>query len=320
MIRSPLVVALSTVILFSSLPACTSRQDSIIGQSHTASGNEPARTLCVGRYTIDLPQSATDVHLAQSFQGVDIDVTYPATSAALDEALKRKLADDAKQVGSAPTLVPAQTGDRDEVVQVWQGGDNLYSVHGVLLRNDTGFVFSAGVTGESLQEAKAVIGKLAQTIQLRDTLAVPAQQGFCIERGFIPGGYAGGETATLSANIPAREASLLVSTNSEAQNTGGGLLTRLISLPVPLANLMSSDTEILRRGEKTVAGRTGDEYAYVVKESKDVSFEWNALTGNNHASEPAMKIAMDTGSAVSPDGRGALMNLWEDLLTSVKLR
>jgi hypothetical protein len=72
---------------------------------------------------------------------------------------------------------------------------------------------------------------------------------------------------------PARDASLLVSTNSEAQNTGGILLTRLTSLPVPLANLMSSDTEILRRGEKTVAGRTGDEYVYVVKESNDVSFE-----------------------------------------------
>jgi hypothetical protein len=169
-----------------------------MSQSHTASGSEPAKTLCVGRYTVDLLQSATNVRLVQSFQGVDIDVIYPATGAALDEALKHKLAEEAKQVGSPPTSVPAQTGSKDEMIQVWQGGDNLYWVHGVLLEKDTGFVFSAGVTGESLQEAKTVIGKLAQTVQLRDTLAVPAQQGFCIERGFIPGGYAGGETATLS--------------------------------------------------------------------------------------------------------------------------
>ncbi|WP_109483463.1 T6SS immunity protein Tli4 family protein [Paraburkholderia sp. C35] len=291
-----------------------------MSQSHTASDGEPAKTLCVGRYTVDLPQSATNVRLAQSFRGVDIDVIHPATNAALDEALKRKLAEEEKQVGAAPTLVSAHTGNKDDSVQIWRSGDNLYWVHGLLLKQDTGFLFSAGVTGESLQEAKTVIGELAQTIQLRDISAVPAQPGFCIERGFIPGGYAGGETATLAAEFPARDASLLVSTNSEAQNIGGSLLKRLTSLPVPLANLLSSDTEILRRGEKTVAGRTGDEYAYVVKDSKDVSFEWNAQTGDNHASEPSMKITMDTGSAVSLDGRSALIGLWEGLLTSVKLR
>ena len=181
-------------------------------------------------------------------------------------------------------------------------------------------MFSAGVTNDSLKDAQVAIAQLIQNIQLRDPLAIPSQQGFCIERGFIPGNYSGGETASISADLPDRDASFMMSTNTEAQNTGGNLLARLTNLPLPLANLFSSDTEILRRGSKVIAGREGDEYGYAVKQSQDVSLEWSALTGSDHATEPSMKISMDTNSAISKDARPALVALWDDVLQSVKRR
>lgn len=288
--------------------------------SSTTADATPLKTVCVGRYTIDIPHSATKVRLIQSFRGVNIDVFHPANQQLLHGEMTHKIASDAEVTDFQPKHIASQGDNSTDPVTVWQSGNNLYSVNGVTMKQDTGFLFSIEVTNDSVQGAKVAISQLIQTIRLRDPFAVPTEQGFCIERGFIPGGYAGGETASLSLQLSEPEASLVMSTNTEARNTGGNLLSRMSNLPVPLANLVSSDTEILRRGSKIVAGREGDEYGYAVKQSKDVSLEWSTLTGNDHATEPTMKIAMDTRSAVPEGARPPLMALWDNVLNSVKRR
>ncbi|WP_083083755.1 T6SS immunity protein Tli4 family protein [Paraburkholderia terricola] len=311
------VLATSFLMLLS---GCSNRQDSAMGTSSTTANIAPLKTVCVGRYTIDIPHSATNVRLTQSFKGINIDVFYPANRQRLHDETIHKVASAAEVTDFQPKRIDSQAGSTTDSVQVWQSGADLYSVHGTTLKQDAGFLFSIEVMGESVQGAKVAMSQLMQTIRLRDPFAVPTEQGFCIERGFIPGGYAGGETASISADLTAPDASLMMSTNTEAKNTGGNVIVRMSSLPLPLANLVSSDTEILRRGGKIVAGRDGDEYDYAVKQSKEVSLEWSALTGNDHATEPTMKISMDTRSAVSESARPALMTLWDDVLKSVKRR
>jgi hypothetical protein len=318
--RSGLAAIILATSFLVPLPGCSNRQDSVMSASSTSTNAASLNTVCVGRYTISIPHSATNVRLIQSFKGIDIDVIHPANHQRLREEMAHKIASDAEVTDSQPKQISSQGDNATDSVQVWQNGNNLYSVLGITLKQDTGFLFSIDVLADSVQGAKVAISQLIQAIRLRDPFSVPAEQGFCIERGFIPDGYAGGETASVSMELPESDASLLMSTNTEAKNTGGSLLSRMSNLPVPLANLVSSDTEILRRGGKIVAGREGDEYGYSVKQSKDVSLEWSALTGNDHATEPTMKISMDTRSAVSEGARAPLMALWDEILRSVKQR
>ena len=318
--RTGLVVTILASSFLTPLLGCSNRQDSAADASSVTANAAPLKTVCVGRYTINIPHSATNVHLVQSFKGINIDVFYPANQQRLYDEAAHKIASDAEVTDFQPTQVVSQGDNAGDPVQVWQSGNDLYTVRGTTLKQDTGFLFSIEVTNHSFQGAKVAISQLIQEIRLRDPFAVPTEQGFCIERGFIPGGYAGGETASISVDLSGPDASLMMSTNTEAKNTGGNLLARMSNLPVPLANLLSSDTEILRRGGKVVAGREGDEYGYAVKQSKDVSLEWSALTGNDHATDPTMKISMDTRSAVPEGGRPALMTSWDDVLKSVKRR
>ncbi|MFM0158689.1 T6SS immunity protein Tli4 family protein [Paraburkholderia sediminicola] len=318
--RSGLAITIVAASFLMPLTGCSKRQDYTMSAPSTTANVTPLKTVCVGRYTIGIPHSATNVRLLQSFKGIDIDVMHPTNQQRLHDEMIRKIASDAEVTDFQPKQIASQGDNVTDPVQVWQSGNNLYSVHGITLKQDTGFLFSIEVTNDSVQGAKVAISQLIQAIQLRDPFSVPAEQGFCIERGFIPGGYAGGETASISLELPESDASLLMSTNTEAKNTGGNLLSRMSNLPVPLANLVSSDTEILRRGGKIVAGREGDEYGYAVKQSKDVSLEWSALTGNDHATDPTMKISMDTRSAVPEAARAPLMVLWDEILSSVKRR
>lgn len=280
----------------------------------------PLKTVCMGRYTIDIPQSATNVHLVQSFKGINIDVFHPADQQRLHDESTRKAASDAEVTDFHARQLDVQAGGSVNSVHVWQTGNNLYSVHGTALKQDTGFLFSIEVLSDSVPGAKVAISQLIQTIQLRDLFAIPAEPGFCIERGFIPGGYAGGETASISADLNTSDASLVMSTNTEARNIGGNVIDRMSNLPAPLANLLSSDTEILRRGSKVIAGREGDEYCYAVKQSKDISLEWSALTGKDRSNEPMMKVSLDTRAAVPESARPALMALWDEVLKSVRRR
>jgi hypothetical protein len=318
--RFGFAITILTASFLTFLPGCSRQQDYTMSASSNTANPTSLKTVCVGRYTIGIPGSATNLRRIQSFKSIDIDVIHPATQQQLHDEMMHKITSDAAVTDFEPKQIISQGDDATDPVQLWQSGNNLYSVQGTTLKQDTGFLFSIEVTSDSVQGAKVAISQLIQTVQLRDPFSIPTEQGFCIERGFIPGGYAGGETASISMELPELDSSLFMGTNTEAKNTGGGLLSRMSNLPVPLANLVSSDTEILRRGGKIVAGREGDEYGYAVKQSKDISLEWSTLTGNNHAVEPSMKISMDTHSAVPESARPPLMALWDAVLSSVKRR
>jgi hypothetical protein len=146
------------------------------------------------------------VRIVQSFKGVDIDVFHPANQQRLHDEMAHKVASDAEVTDFQPKRVDSQVDDTTDSVQVWQSGNNLYSVHGATLKQETGFLFNIEVTSDSVQGAKVAISQLIPAIRLRDPFAVSTEQGFCVERGFIPGGYAGGGTASISLELSAPDA------------------------------------------------------------------------------------------------------------------
>ncbi|MGN8112315.1 hypothetical protein ACTJLB_30445 [Paraburkholderia sp. 22098] len=79
--------------------------------SSTTANAAPLRTVCVGRYTIDIPHSATNVRLVQSFKGINIDVFYPVNQQQLHDEAARKIASDAEVTDFQPNgPAPAKTG------------------------------------------------------------------------------------------------------------------------------------------------------------------------------------------------------------------
>jgi hypothetical protein len=110
--------------------------------------------------------------------------------------------------------------------------------------------------------------------------------------------------------------------NTDTGNTGSddNLLARMAKLPTSLAAFVAGSTETLRKDARSVAGRNGDEYGYLVKDSNNVSLNWSALPGRDRAVEPAVETWMHTTSPTSPGERPPMLAMWDTILNSIRFR
>ncbi|WP_124095991.1 hypothetical protein [Burkholderia gladioli] len=114
---------------------------------------ESMHTVCVGRYTIDLPKSAADLQIGQKINGIQIDVQYPANS----ELQQHKVAEDARaNTDKAPsklTSLPANAPETS-IFQISDDTQNLHTVRGYLLKKDILYSFNVQVLSDSVAGAK----------------------------------------------------------------------------------------------------------------------------------------------------------------------
>ncbi|WP_186172706.1 T6SS immunity protein Tli4 family protein [Burkholderia gladioli] len=163
--------------------------------------SESMRTVCVGRYTIDLPKSATDLKIGQKINGIRIEVQYPADA----ELLKHKVAADTQPgTGKAASKLinSPNSSPESSIFQISEDGQDLHTIHGYMIKSDVLYSFTVQVLSDSVVGAKAAISKLMQLIRPRENLDVPKEAGICIDRGFIPGDREQMESVTMVVNLP----------------------------------------------------------------------------------------------------------------------
>ncbi|QGA40358.1 hypothetical protein GAS19_22790 [Burkholderia glumae] len=280
---------------------------------------ESMRTVCVGRYTIDLPRSAAGLKIGQKINGIRIEAQYPANT----ELLKRKVAEDAKPGAgkSASTLTGSPNNSPESsIFQISEDGQGLHTIHGYMTKSDVLYSFTVQVLSDSVVGAKVAISRLMQLIRPRENLDVLKEAGICIDRGFIPGDREQMESVTMVVNLPEIKSRFGVDFDSGGQGTKENIISRMSNLPLPLANFVSQSSTIVRREERKIDGRKGDEYDLIDKSAKTASFEWSALPGDDGVREPGIDVTLDSDEAVKDEELGSLLAAWDVMLNSLKRR
>ncbi|WP_333997274.1 T6SS immunity protein Tli4 family protein [Burkholderia gladioli] len=281
--------------------------------------SESMRTVCVGRYTIDLPKSATDLKIGQKINGIRIEVQYPADA----ELLKHKVAADAQPgTGKAASKLinSPNSSPESSIFQISEDGQDLHTIHGYMIKSDVLYSFTVQVLSDSVVGAKVAILKLMQLIRPRENLDVPKEAGICIDRGFIPGDREQMESVTMVVNLPEIKSRFGVDFDSGDQGTKENIISRMSNLPLPLANFVSQSSTIVRREERKIDGRKGDEYDLIDKSAKTASFEWSAMPGEDGVREPGIDATLDSYEAVKDQEVGSLLAAWDAILNSLKRR
>lgn len=275
------------------------------------SATESTQPYCIGRYTVDLPTTATDLSIAQSYKGITIDAKGPWDQMRFQREVKVGKVD----AGQLPRPLPAGA-----VIGITDDGSGLQTVRGAILKGDIAFLLEVQVVTESTEGAKVAVADLLHRIRLRGLHEVPSEKGFCIDRGFIPGTLEWDETASFVATLPNSDARFAVNTDTGNTGSNDGLLATMSKLPPFLAGFMDSTTQTLRRSGREVVGRSGDEYGYLVKDSREVALAWSALPGEDRAKQPGIEIRLDTTAGTNEANRNALLAEWDTILASVRVR
>lgn len=276
---------------------------------------EATRTVCVGRYTLELPASVSQITMGQTYKGISIDVRNSVNSDQLQAIIRQDAEQRAKTALLVPNGVPPGVA-----IQISDDGSDLKTLRGYVLKGETAFLLSVQVESDSATGAKVAIEDLIRRIRPRDTFEVPTDAGFCIERGFIPGKFEGAETVTLGAELPSVNSEFAFSTDSGNAGTQENLIAKMSNLPVSLASFVSGSTDTLRKDSRKVVGRAGDEYGYVVKDDNTVSLKWSALPGANRSVEPGIETWLQTKAGITQEKQAPLLAMWDAVLSSVKTR
>jgi hypothetical protein len=278
------------------------------------SAREAWQPVCVGRFTVDLPPDATILPMGQSYNGITIEVKSPRNQTQFEH--EAEVAELPGKSLDVPSDLPPSAR-----IRAFDDGSGLQTVRGAVLKGNVAFLLHVQVETESTPGAKVAVANLLRKIRVRDSHEVPAEKGFCIERGFIPGAsLEWAETASFAAVLPNSKAEFAFITDTGDAGTSDGLLATMSKLPPALAGFVDESTSTLRKDTRKVVDRKGDEYGYVVKDSSNVALTWRALPGDDRLKQPGLEVRIDTKAGTTQAEREPLLAEWDALLASIRMR
>jgi hypothetical protein len=306
---------------------------------------EKTKTLCFGRYAIEVPQEAQLIAGNAALRN-DIEIV----SGGLDEAKRRadeqtkklKLEDDTAEIvyyGPGP------------VADSWQVRyfQDKYKKERNALFFDT-YVSKGEITfvlGDSISQGEVestVIARQltrARTLRLRAAEEVPAEPGFCIENGFIPSDeYRDQETISAGIYLPSLpDVTFSVSSNKDAyadidkaefEKTERDKLSLLarIRAAQETQGALYPKRDVLREGKRNVHHWKGEE-SLIRRPDGTHDFEWAFVgTPRDVANPSEFHAAMFTKVADNMVGAAKKASvsddeavaLWDKLLSGMKFR
>jgi hypothetical protein len=338
------VAALIVVLGLSGVGVVHSRQD----RTKVAKMTERMKTVCVGRFLIDLPQEA-EVSLGRAFlDGFDI-TTVAESETAFTERVRVREA----EIGSQPN----EQGKKSlELAKELNYGD----VRGKLLVfgrwstswNESGKrkrVEAVALSGFAHHKEKAVsfdfsaknydprridkLPKLMAKVVTRGDQRIPAEPGFCIDRALVtdPLSAEQNESVTMFAGLPGHSDLAIVFSTIAGTRQGPGMLARSAKATARLPFFMRAAFRTLREGSRTVNGLPGEELGVKVTEANlttNFSFDWEMGGKADDVKLPLLTLELQTGINPRAGGKpvqsslseAALTELWDKILSSIRLR
>lgn len=310
---------------------------------------EKMRTVCVGRYLVDVPEHAAVSLSGEMISGFAIDTVEETESAfrarmsAREREIKARGAEgpgdgEGGLVEARDLQVPGLTG-RSFIYGRSRGylmaGDRRIEMESVSVEahaHMNGLTFSLAAKGTeeaSAKEAEALLARLS----VRGEDEIPAVPGFCIWRGIfvepLPGHK--NEHIVFHLGLPGHPDMGLALSSIAGGNTDDGLLAR-----VAVTDAESGADELLRvtklrSGKRSINGIEGEEVLERVRElnfTTGYGFMWEAPGVSEDPLQPNLLLNMETGTNPRPGGKpvdsslheDAVLALWDSISSSIRLR
>lgn len=341
--RTPFLGALAAIaLLWFSVGAVNSAQD----RSKVAKMTEKMKTVCVGRFLIDLPVAA-EVSLSRAFiEGFDIttlsesEEQFSARVAAREleinstrNALGRKNMEAVKEVRANGFSGKAFMYGRWRTYRI-EGGKRKYS-EGVALN---GLVHSAGTTfifaTDRYDPARASnLVRLISQLRLLAANEIPTVPGFCIERAIFLNPLVAEqlERVVMFAGLPAHPDLAIVFSTMAGTAPAPGLLARNAGAAAAEPFFVRAAFTNLREGKRVINGLPGEELVMRVREpnfTTSFSFDWEMGGHPDDVFAPLLTLELQTGlkpyagakPVQSSLSEKPLLELWDKVSSSIRVR
>jgi hypothetical protein len=346
-----LSVAVTTAVLITLFVASSRYRDQFM--THDLF-NAPARTLCVGRYLIDVPAQYSQENYSYRIDGVGIKWMFEIKEKAdFDQQLaarETELKDAINEYGRASLETSNSIGTersgrlfihgREKPAYWFEQGEKVISDEGL-----TGEAWlwigshAVELVGKSLgTKSVSNVSRLAAVTRSLAPNEIPDEPGYCMEmfdaRAFIADapGMEQREITTLEfglENYPDVKFQISMFTNGDKLDEP--LLARHArnkADPNSMTSRFAFATTTLREGHRTIHGIGGDELAESVREengTRGLSFGWEPLGKPNDPMAPAIVFDMKTGYSrngpvASSLSKEVALKLWDTIVGSIRLR
>jgi len=308
---------------------------------------EKMKTLCVGRFLIDLPVEAQVTFKHGAVGGMDIASTDRESDAEFAQRLRRTESDLAQAVNDdgGPSL------ETDKLLAVGDGHGKtfIYNRRRTKVLKEDGFVFSenlamlsmlrfekVSITGDIEWVAPRYIDSMNRILsRIRPIAAqeIPQESGFCLGHAIVrdPYDHDNLESVVMFSGLPDHPDVNLVLSSMVDTVQAPGLLERNAKASAREPLVMQMAFANLRQHVRSIQGLAGEELVMRVREpnfTTGYSFQWEMTGERNNVFAPRLKLELESG--VNPVSGGkpvqstlteeAMFALWERVLGSIRVR
>lgn len=307
-----------------------------------AAMTERMKTVCVGRFLIDLPE---DARVSMKMTNLDgFDITRDVESA---DQFARWIAQRESKLRAAPNMLGRDNIELNKEIRGPNSSGRIfvhtrYRSNGIQRGrrvyhetvtieahlNRDGATYSFKSEGDAPERVAVVMSMMSQLVRLHDE--VPNSHGFCLDGAFIAGSPVKHrhESVTMFASLPRHPDATLAFWTNTGMHQVPGLLQRDIASTDALTRMRS---KTLRGGKRSIGGLSGEEVGVKTIETNfttNFSFAWETRGSDDNVFVPRLLVEFDTG--ISPRAGGEpvqsslseqmVLHLWERVSSSVRLR
>ena len=318
-------------------------------RSEVAKMTEKMKTVCVGRFLVDVPVEAEVSLSREMMDGFAID-TFEESEAAFHDRIAAREADivargadpdgsgDGGMVEARDLRVPGMTG-RALIYGYSRGylmeGDRRVDMESVSVEvhgHMGGLSFSLSAKSTEEASAAAAEGLLAR-LRLRGQDEIPAVGGFCIDRAVfvepLPPHTA--EHIAMHIGLPDHSDLGMALASLPGGGRSRGLLTRVTENDAEAGADEILRVTKLRAEKRDINGLPGEEVLERVRElnfATTFGFMWETQGVKNDPLQPFLSLELHAGISRQPGGKpadaslheDAMLALWDAVASSIRLR
>jgi len=347
-LQSTLIRALAVLVIAGL--AGTWAVGAVRDKQEVAKMTEKMKTVCVGRFLIDLPEEARVALSKQRIDGFDIE-TYEEPDA---EFWARVSARETEIRAKPDRLGGNKNLESVKEVKTDSGLIGKIFVHGRTVtegQSSDGFTVEhyryEGITVEALVHARGVsidlsaenrhpsliekLPRLVAQLVANPGNRIPTEPGYCIDLAYFSDPLTAdqGEQIMMMANLPSHpdiELMLIMAAGTKPDKQG--LLERSAETNAKLSLAEKMRISDLRAAPRTIAGLTGDELVErFVEENHSIgyTFWWEVNGTEDNVFIPHFSFTMDTGKGnhqpvPSSLSERAALGLWDKITSSIRFR
>lgn len=293
-------------------------------------------THCIGRYLVDLPETARYTGGRFNHAYTDIEIEEKEQEGFVEEVdLAEKKMVGLTHDGNSPLLVKSlRPADDSRILAYWKHETSIQAiVDGYRWLNGKRYLFRRTVSGPKIEEGIALMADLISQVRPRDA-QVPTAGGFCIPGAIIPDN---GRTYPESANLyfefkDKRDITLDISTTVNKGDPPESLISRKPGVMSVLGVLGATlgGVRTIKAGDRKIGNMAGQQWLLTAPNDRGHRahlFTWEAPGARRDKLHPQIRFDLESakygqGVEVGPASLGdkEMLKLWDSILATLRLR